>query len=191
MRFADPYSDPETGVLYNRLGIASAGQLQRIEADISFVALADLSTRMLPGAYDLPHLCVFHGEIFGDIYSWAGEIRTVNIAKTDLFCTHQYIATYAGEVFGELAKENYLRDLDRSSFLDRLSHYFGEVNAIHPFREGNGRAQRAFFHQLCRNAGRPINWTNLDSVHNIEASAASLRGDNKPLRRMLSGLVMP
>jgi len=63
-----------------------------------------------------------------------------------------HIEAYSAEVFGALARERYLRGLPRDSFLDRLAHYFAEVNAIHPFREGNGRVQRAFFHQLSREA---------------------------------------
>jgi cell filamentation protein len=93
------------------------------------------------------------------------------------------------EVFGGLAKERYLRGLPRDGFLDRSTHYFAEVNAIHPFREGNGRAQRAFFRQLSREAGWPIDWSDLDPDANEDASMASLRGDNGPLRRLLDGLV--
>ncbi|WP_212762334.1 Fic family protein [Nocardia uniformis] len=64
-----------------------------------------------------------------------------------------------------------------------------EVNAIHPFREGNGRAQRAFFGQLAREAGWLIDWSALDPDENVRASRASLRGDNGPLHAMLKRLV--
>jgi cell filamentation protein len=70
-----------------------------------------------------------------------------------------------------------------------LTHYYAEVNAIHPFREGNGRSQRAFFWQLSRDAGWPIDWSGLHREENIAASVASLRGDNAPLRTMLDTLV--
>lgn len=186
---SDPYVDPETGVLRNRLGIASADALREVEADLTAAVLADLAVRMLPGAYDLEHLCAFHREIFGDLYLWAGEIRLVNIAKTDLFCVHQHIEAYSHEVFTALAKENHLRGLAFQPFIDRLTHYFAEVNAIHPFREGNGRTQRAFFHQLCRVAGWPIDWTHLDAHINVKASVASLRGENGLLRSMLEKMI--
>ncbi|NUT08762.1 MAG: cell filamentation protein Fic [Hamadaea sp.] len=185
----DPYTDPDTGVLRNRFAITDPGRLRAVEADLTAVALADLAVRVLPGSFDLAHLRAFHREIFGDIYQWAGEVRTVNIAKTDLFCVHQYIETYSHEVFSALAKENYLRTLSRASFVDRLTHYFAEVNAIHPFREGNGRTQRAFFHQLCRMASWPIDWSKLDPEVNVAASVAALRGDNEPLRYMLDSMI--
>ncbi len=185
----DPHIDPATGLLRNGLGISHADLLAEAEAALTVVAIADLSVRLLPGGYDLEHLCAFHREIFGDIYPWAGQVRRVNIAKTDLFCVYQHIETYSHEVFAALAKENHLRGLARGAFIDRLTHYFGEVNAIHPFREGNGRTQRAFFHQLCRVAGWPIDWTGLDPQANIDASVASLRGDNGPLRSALDAMV--
>lgn len=77
----DPYIDPQTGVLRNRLGITDADELTRVESDLTVVQLVDLERRHLPGRYDLPHLQEFHRFLFGDIYHWAGELRTVTIAK--------------------------------------------------------------------------------------------------------------
>lgn len=107
-----------------------------------------------------------------------------------MFCLPQYIELYAQDVFTQLAAEKHLAGLSRESFVDRLAHYFAEVNAIHPFREGNGRTQRAFFGQLADEAGWPIDWSDLDGDRNIEVSIAALRGDNQPLWTMLSELVV-
>jgi cell filamentation protein len=82
----DPYLDAASGVLRNRLGISDREQLGRVEAGLSAAALADLGVRSLPGGYDLAHLQAFHREIFGDLYPWAGEIRVVAAAKSDMFC---------------------------------------------------------------------------------------------------------
>lgn len=185
----DPYADPRTGVLRNRLGIADHERLSAVEADLSVAALADLGTRILPGEYDLDHLRSFHREIFGDVYPWAGEIRVVAIAKADLFCLPQHIESYAAEAFAGLAQEQHLRGLARTRFVDRLTHYYAEVNAIHPFREGNGRTQRAFFFQLSREAGWPIDWSTLDAAANLHASVTSLRGTAGALRDLLDSLV--
>jgi cell filamentation protein len=105
----DPYVDPESGVLRNRLRISDAERLREVEAGLTYAALADLGTRTLPGGYDLAHLRSFHQEIFGDIYPWAGEIRVVGIARSDPFCLPHHIEAYSTEVFGGLAKERYLR----------------------------------------------------------------------------------
>lgn len=176
----DPYVDAETGVLRNRLGITDLRRLQEAEAGLTLAALADLGIRVLPGGYDLDHLRSFHREIFGDVYPWAGELRVVGIAKSDPFCLPQHIEAYAADVFAALAKERHLRGLPREGFLERLTHYFAEVNAVHPFREGNGRTQRAFFRQLSREAGWSLDWSGLDRHENARALTASLRGDNSP-----------
>jgi cell filamentation protein len=82
-----------------------------------------------------------------------------------------------------------LSGLPRDAFTDRLTYYLGEVNAIHPFREGNGRAQRAFFEQLADGAGFILDWQHLDVDRNIAASAAIMRGDPTLMRKLLDELV--
>jgi cell filamentation protein, protein adenylyltransferase len=141
-----------------------------------------------PG-YDLPHLREIHQRIFSDIYEWAGQIRTAAIAKSAMFCLPQYIESSAAVIFRELHDEACLRGLDRGMFVGRLAYYLGEVNALHPFREGNGRAQRTFFGQLARDAGFTLAWQHLDPVRNVEASAAIMHGDPEPMRKMLDALV--
>ncbi|WP_319319050.1 Fic/DOC family protein [Streptomyces europaeiscabiei] len=84
----DPYAMPN-GVLHNKLGITDHQLLAAAEADITRARLVMLAERPLPGAYDLGHLQAFHAAIFGDIYPWAGELRTVNIAKRTPFCRRE------------------------------------------------------------------------------------------------------
>ena len=170
-------------------GLGSAAGLEAAEQEITHAALIWLDESPATPAYDLGHLREIHRRIFGDIYDWAGKIRTVAIAKGATFCLPQYIESSAAVIFGELRGEDFLRGLDRDAFTGRLAYYLGEVNALHPFREGNGRAQRAFVSQLARDAGYVLTWQHLDPARNIEASAASLRGDTEPLRKMLDALV--
>ena len=185
----DPYSDPATGVLYNKLGLVTAADLEAAEREITHAALILLDESPVSSSYDLPHLREIHKRIFGDIYEWAGQIRTVAIAKGAVFCLPQYIDSSATIIFRELHDEDCLRGLRRDAFVGRLAYYLGEVNALHPFREGNGRAQRAFFGQLARDAGFTLAWQHLDPVRNVEASAAIMRGDPEPMREMLDALV--
>jgi cell filamentation protein len=184
----DPYSDPITGVLYNKLGLGTAAELEAAEREITHAALILLDESPASPTCDLPHLREIHKRIFGDIYEWAGQIRTVAIAKGAVFCLPQYIDSSAAVIFGELRDEDCLRGLRRDAFVGRLAHYLGEVNALHPFREGNGRAQRAFFGQLARDAGFTLSWQHLDPARNVEASAAIMRGDPDPMREMLDAL---
>jgi len=149
----DPYADPVTGVLRNKLGLRTIGGLEAAEREITHAALIFLKESPVKPSYDLRHLCAIHRRIFGDIYDWAGQLRTVAIAKGSWFCLPQYIESSAAEIFRALHAESLLRGLPRDVFTERLTHYLGEVNALHPFREGNGRAQRAFFEQLASDAG--------------------------------------
>jgi cell filamentation protein len=185
----DPYADPVTGVLRNKLGLSTAAELEAAEREITHAALILLRETPVRPAYDLAHLCEVHRRIFGDIYGWAGQVRTVAIAKGSMFCLPQYIEQSAAEIFRQLRNENFLRGLDRDAFIDRLTYYLGEVNAVHPFREGNGRTQRAFFEQLADDAGFPLAWHRLDADRNIAASVAIMRGDPEPMRKMLDELV--
>jgi cell filamentation protein len=186
----DPYVYPGTDVLINNLQIRDPRQLAVAEADIATVALATLTDEPLPGHYDTAHLQAVHRWIFGDIYPWAGQLRTVKIAKdASLFALPEHIASYLAGVLSELANEDRLRGLQRADFVTRLAHYFAELNAVHPFREGNGRTQRAFLGQTASDAGYPIDWTGLDLESNIMASRESHRGDNEPLEKLLDGLI--
>jgi len=192
MTDADPYVDGD-GVFLNSLGLTSSDALGRAEADLSFAALLRLSVRPVLGSYDLEHLRKFHREIFGTVYPWAGELRRVDIARSqsDMFCRWQFIESYSAGVFAELGAEGHLRKLTQSAFVERLAHYYAEINAIHPFREGNGRAQRAFLGQLARDAGWRIAWSELDRERNDAASAAGLHGVIQPLQDLLEELVRP
>ncbi len=105
----DPYLDPASGVLRNLLGITDAAELARAEAALSASRLIDLELRRLPGRYDLAHLEAFHRYILGDVYDWAGQPRTVSIAKGSVFCLPQHLESYAADVFGRLAAANRLR----------------------------------------------------------------------------------
>jgi cell filamentation protein len=185
----DPYLDLQHGVLRNRLGLTSVDDLAAAEADITHFRIAQLHRRPLPGRYDLAHLQAIHKWIFGDIYDWAGEIRTVSIGKGGLFCLPQHIVPLADEVFGRLARDRYLRGVGREKFVDNLTEVFADINALHPFREGNGRAQRSFLTQLARDAGYRVRWAAMDPQANVAASRGAHAGDNMLLREMLAELV--
>jgi cell filamentation protein len=187
----DPYVYPGTDTLRNRLGIRKATDLAEREAALSSIRLAQLERRFIAGDYDVTHLQATHRYIFGDLYSWAGELRTVRIAKGgDLFALPEHIGPYLTTLFAELAQEGALQGLEREQFVERLTHYYAEINAVHPFREGNGRTQRAFLGQIAKAAGRPIAWARLDAERNIHAARESHRGDSLPLREMLSTLLL-
>ncbi|HTC58748.1 MAG TPA: Fic family protein [Solirubrobacteraceae bacterium] len=187
----DPYVYPGSGVLRNNLEIHDQQELSLAEADIVRTSLAVLSGRSLPGDYDLAHWQAFHRRIFGGLYPWAGELRTVQIAKPNAFYARpEHIEGYAHGIFAELASEDYLlKGLNRDAFLERLTHYHAEMYAVHPFREGNTRSLRAFLGQLAGEAGYRIAWEHLDHERSLAANVRSLNGQNDQLRILLDAVL--
>lgn len=85
--------------------------------------------------------------------------------------------------------ERLLDELGSDEYARRLAHYYSELNILHPFREGNGRTQRAFFTLLAQRTGKRLAWQHLDAQENVAASIAAYNGDESKLAAMLSRLV--
>ncbi|MFM9970582.1 MAG: Fic/DOC family protein [Burkholderiales bacterium] len=133
------------------------------------------------------HLSAIHRHIFQDVYDWAGEIRAVSITKNNqLFALPGFIEREAARIQSQLAGENLLRGLDSNKFVERLAYYFGEWNALHPFREGNGRAIRELLRVMTDNAGYEFDQMAIDNSRNQwnVASACSLNGDLEPIKKI-------
>ncbi|MCP9491441.1 MAG: Fic family protein [Solirubrobacteraceae bacterium MAG38_C4-C5] len=185
---ADPYVYPGTQVLRNAQGIRDPDLLRQVEADLTRIRAARIAAQPIPGAYDLAHLQRFHHALFEGLYEWAGELRTVPIAKADMFCLPQNLEPYGRDVFDEVARDQHLHGLARDAFVERLAHHLGNVNALHPFREGNGRTQRTFFSQVAADAGYALRWQQIDAERNNVAAIAATRGDEQPLRDLLGDI---
>ena len=169
----DPYYWSGTECLRNRLDIRDAGELERAEQEIVGLRSAELIARHLPGAYDTEHLQHFHRILFGDIYDWAGTLRTVRIHKGGTaFCFPQFLSGNLSALFSGLAVDRYLLGLTHHSFMAKFAALYGELNALHPFREGNGRTQRAFLRQLAAAAGWQVRWEMLTKQENDDACAS-------------------
>ncbi len=183
----DTYLDPVSGVLKNRFGIVDAAILEIAEADLVAARSRELAQNPLPGHFDLKHLQAIHRYLFGDLYDWAGELRTVDISKNDhLFAHHAHIASAARSIFEQLTREAHLAGLDAEAFSSRAAYYFGEINALHPFREGNGRAQREFISHLAHANGYYVAWENVGPSEMLQASIESFKGDLSKLTRIIN-----
>lgn len=190
---ADRYVDAATGVLRNRLGIREAEELRQAEASLAAWRSFELALEPLPGSLDFAHLQALHARLFGDLYDWAGEIRDVEIAKGACrFAGCRHIPAVAEMIFGQLAREGHLLGLGAEAFAARAGHYLGEINALHPFRDGNGRTQREFIGLLARQNGWRVAWEKVDAAEMIEASKTSLlHGDNSGLARIIRENLRP
>jgi cell filamentation protein, protein adenylyltransferase len=171
----DPYVYPGTVVLRNRFDILDEDALEAAERRLS----AERIRQGVPtGAFDLAHLRAVHRHLFQDIYDWAGELRTVEIAKEGhQFQFRRYIETGMADVHRRLVATRFLVGLGLPEFAAGAGEIIGDINYVHPFREGNGRAQLQYLRQLADRAGHPMDLTALDREAWMAASRDAHRGD--------------
>ena len=190
---SDPYVYPGTTVLKNIPGIRNQEILDRIEADRVGQRSLELIERPLSGLFDIEHLQGIHRYLFQDVYEWAGDFRTVDIAKGNSYFAHvPYIESTLKGLFGELSEERHLRGLNQERFASRLAQILGTLNAVHAFREGNGRAQREFVRELAYKNSYWIDWSKVSREELYQASDASfMRGDNTLFEKLLRRAIEP
>ena len=182
----DIYCYPGSSVLRNKLGLKDQDQLDQYEAEITALRLVEVQEKPIKGHFDLDHLKKLHFQIFQDVYDWAGEIRTVDISRgASRFAHAQYIEPAAKTLFANLKKENELKGLILDDFSLRAAHYLSEINVLHPFREGNGRAQRAFITQLCRDAGYDLDYSDLEQDELFDAMKEAFQGNEHKIAQIL------
>lgn len=122
---------------------------------------------------------------------WAGRYRTVQLAKAEsVFCFPQHIDAQMRTLFEELKQKDFLRQLSRSQFVTTASWFWSELNAIHPFREGNGRTQTLFLANMALDGGWYLDLTRLKPKPTIEAMVARFKsGGGAPLESLIDSLL--
>ncbi|OSQ49523.1 Fic/DOC family protein [Thalassospira alkalitolerans] len=185
----DDYLDAKTGVMKNKLGFDNQADLEAFEGGLVAVRtsqLAEIPLENRDKTFDLPHMQRIHKHLFGDIYEWAGDLRTIDISKgTTRFANWTFIEREAEKLSIQLASENFLQGLDRKEFAERAGYYLGEWNVLHPFREGNGRTLREFIGQLAYQAGYFINWTKTNQEQMIRASIEAYHGQSELMGQII------
>ena len=182
----DPYTYPGTDILQNRLGLIDDATLNEAERRLTLARGAQAARLTFPGTAD--GYRSLHKHLFQDLYDWAGEDRSVTIAKGgSSFAAPPYIARELDKLFSDMAAKNGFRGLARDEFFDRLGNHVNELNAIHPFREGNGRTMRHHAVQIAREAGHPIRIASIDKTLWMDASRHGfLTGDHRAMASVLA-----
>ncbi|MDR2893535.1 MAG: Fic family protein [Deltaproteobacteria bacterium] len=142
--------------LQNKLGITNAAELARSEERLSKAKALDLFETGLLDTFEVgtfAGLAKIHKHLFDDIYDFAGQMRTVNIAKGNF--------RFAPVMYLEAALKNI--DLMPQTNFDEIIEKYVEMNVAHPFREGNGRSTRIWLDAILKKEiQRVVDWSNVD-----------------------------
>ena len=142
------------------------------------------------GRFSVSYHCAVHDHLFQDVYTWAGDFRSVRISRRwSAFCYPENIAKEMRRLFADLGKRSLLRELSQKEFAIQAAHFLAELNAIHAFREGNGRSQLAFVIMLAGRAGHPFDLARLRPAKFLKAMVASFFGNEKLLATELGRLI--
>ena len=153
---------PGTTCLANKLGMQDETVLAKTEAAIVLGKASLLDQQPIPGSFDFDHYKRIHQFLFCDIYDWAGQIRTINISKKGtIFVSAAEIESYANMCFNRLVSFSG-KGLPHRELAEEVADFYHMINMLHPFREGNGRAQRVFFTQWIRSLGYDLDLSSVD-----------------------------
>lgn len=192
MESIDHYKYPGEDVLINEFDCHDAEDLSLLEALSTGGNLAYLQLHPIRGKFDFGHLKEIHRFIFQDVYSWAGQVRDIDIGKGNLFCRAQFIEDYAISVFSDFYSSCFEARKDKKTFVKILADHYGDMNALHPFREGNGRSQREFTRELCLKCGYVFDLTKTAHEEMLSASVLSFdKGDNSGLATIFDKCCIP
>jgi len=187
---ADYFVDGDD-VLENKLGITGVVELKAKEQEIVTNQTGDILEEN-PTVFDLDYLLHVHKILFDEIYDFAGKFRTVDIAKPDAKAPFAYVRFLEPEskrVFDDLKSKKYLFGLSRQDFVKEVANLAAELNALHPFREGNGRAIRLFLIMLADHAGYLLDYSQVSADELIRADKLAFEGDMRPLLEVYNQVV--
>ena len=187
----DIYCYPNSNILINKFNIRNQTDLAVAERQITALKIAELEKHPLKGRYNLKHIQAIHKFIFSDIYEWAGQVRGGDFLSkgTSIFCRAMHIESYADEIYDKLRHDNFLKGLKKPEFITKLAYYMGELNALHPFREGNGRVARLYFKQLCNNASYDLEFHKTRKDTLLDADIRAFNREYELLIQVLGEIV--
>lgn len=196
MRSFDDYFYEGGSVLANKFGIRNGILLDDAVNDAVFARMMDILAKIPDDVrFDAEYLRRVHGYLFQDCYGWAGEYRECPMGRNVDFCLPERIPDRMAEWSAGFRKDFMLASGSAGDMAGRLVTHWGVLNRIHPFRDGNGRSQAAFFMQACRAKGLEMDFSGKD-IRNLRV-ARDEASDGRPallsgiLDRSLSGEAVP
>nr|WP_209606248.1 Fic/DOC family protein [Sinorhizobium kostiense] len=194
--YPDVPGDPDrTGVLRNKLSLTTHSELRLAEYALTNIRLIEITGGRGPsGNFDKAHLKAIHGYIFQDVYEWAGHTRNESpvvdgqrvepiggLSKGGTsFLPGSRIETGLDEALKPIRDPQALRNATPEEFAERAGKVLSELNYVHPFREGNGRAQEALVSAVGRHYGHEIDFSVITKPRMIETSIETTNDPSSP-----------
>ena len=186
------YIDPISGILKNLPNLTEDSDLLFFESSAVSKRLEELYSNPIE-IIDSSSLLEIHRHLFQDVYEWAGKVRTVNISKNGKpFFEGERFQTgfiYIDSLVTEFAKIN---SKQKFEIAEKLAEILDNINFLHPFREGNGRAQREFIRLLAFQKGYHLNLNPPDNkkIYN-NYMKGTIESDVKLLTELIKGELNP
>lgn len=182
------YTYKGTNVLKNKLNIKSEEKLKEYETKVVALKLASIDKANIKRTFDKNHLINIHKYLFEDVYDFAGKYRKENITKENFrFSEYYYIEDNIDYVFNKI-KIDELKKLSFDELIKKLSEIMTDLNVLHPFREGNGRATREFVRELLNELGYDIKWFKIDYNDILKASIKAVVDDSEQIELLKKAL---
>lgn len=194
-RWVGYFVDSDSTVLRNLLGVDDALILANAENDLVEYRIAELREKpgLVQRTFDLVHLQALHRQLFQDVYEWAGDLRTVGLAKGggESFIPPGSISMPVDHVVERIREFDFLRSITNDRVTREIAYLYDYLNYAHPFREGNGRTQREFFEQLLAESDRGLDWQLIEMSQLHEAChVARNDGNLDPLTSVIRAVLV-
>lgn len=183
------YFTQQDDFLENKLGITDAEELRKVEESIVALRMAEIISNPPSGKKDFKYLRSVHRKLFSDLYAFAGKVRTIDIAKgKSAFCYAQNIDGEQLRIFENVDSVPWNK-LSKDDFADKLAVLSADLNALHPFREGNGRALRTYLILFAARYGYHLDFGAIDNEMLMNADIRAFYGDLDLLKEIYKDII--
>jgi len=190
--FVDPYINPRTGILSNLVNAKTQDQLDASEYAMTWLRRQELERSPISEKFDLALLQDIHHTLFQDVYPWAGQLRTIEIGKGGSWFHNCNRFDPAAQWTFDYIRDSPLvnPNCGDDEFVVAAAEALSRINYMHPFREGNGRTQRAFLDMLAKVSGRTLAWRNVSKEENLRASIAAMQtGEGAAFQELMTKII--
>lgn len=188
----DPYS--QDGVLKNKFGEKDPKKLEILEKRSTIRGWIKLQNELIASPnlkLDAALIKKIHKNLFEDVYDWAGEYRTVNIVKgKTMFANALYVPAALEDLVTKLNRDITSKSITANNISEKLAYYYGELNMIHPFREGNGRTQKIFIEKVADKLGYSLQLEKIEPKKLLEVTIESVNGTGRPLKKVFEEVIV-